>query len=477
MKNKEIIKQYFFEYIDHKKATVSHIEGTEEIIKKGLQVIDLLTPSASKSILAFHDISRGGFELDYITASDKATDREKRTIELINGYINIILSGDVGKNNKDIKIPNTFHCGASVLQIIKDAEEYYYKPTIEGKLSDNDFYSDEYRGIVERCYKSAVEDFTTAVKLAIKSMWDKDINISESPESEEVEAVTSIIPNKYFILNDKVNKLIPKIDIDGQEQPIRISASTKKDIITTVILNYEGNALRLSDEENWTAYDRAVHNAVVSLWEAGNRKFTPEMVYRAMNGLNGNIFISPTALQKVEKSIDKSMSITVYIDCGEVAKAYGGNSKGKLQAKLLEVRKAILQTENGTKKVGYVFISERFKPILYEYSQMTKQILSVTPNLLQTKKALNTTDETIVIREYLLRRIEEMKSPRNTISYKIKFNSIMELLQLKEITKKKKQKIKDQIAKLLQYYKEIEYITDYNEYKTGRVIEGVEIEI
>jgi hypothetical protein len=142
---------------------------------------------------------------------------------------------------------------------------------------------------------------------------------------------------------------------------------------------------------------------------------------------------------------------------------------------LLEVRK-ITRKINGYDKIGYMFISD-YKPLLYDYNQITKQIVSIDPLLLDTRSTLNTTAEVTVIREYLLRRIEEMKSNKKPLSNKIKFSSIIELLGLENATKQKKAKIRERTEKLLGHYIKINYIKAYNTYMQGRTIEGIEIKI
>lgn len=468
-KDQTKIKRLFNEYVDSLQQEEAF---TKRIKYQGDIIIDLLTPAACKNILEA--------DKKAITEKENKTDEEKEIERIIVSHLLDQVTDDgtpllykVGETAPGQKVGETiielFNVSAGLL-----VEEIKQATGNKADLEDlqKTLESIKPEEIIERHKK--------VIKKVIAGFWDKesfDFPIIAA-EDTEIELVKSIIPNNYFILNDKINKLLPtSIEIDGQAQPVNINSRNKKEITTTIILNYDDDNLTLSNGKNWTAYDRAVHNAVISLWEAGNRAFTPEMVYRAMNGLTGDEKISQTAVDKVEKSIDKSLSIKAKINCSEAVTAYKSKAKAVLQANLLEARKGILKTESGTKKTAYVFISEKFKPILYEYNQITKQIISVKPNLLQTKKALNTTEETIVIREYLLRRIEEIKNPKTQISNKIKFNSVIELLHIENLTKQKKSKIKDQIEKLLKHYVAINYIKGYAEYKAGRTIEGIEIKI
>ena len=106
------------------------------------------------------------------------------------------------------------------------------------------------------------------------------------------------------------------------------------------------------------------------------------MVYRAMNGLIGREYVGPQALESVEKSLDKSRYIQATIDYTEEAKLYNRDiEKTVYQGYLLAAEKVTVKL-NGTEQEGYRLLR---KPILYEYAQVSGQVITVPATLLQTK--------------------------------------------------------------------------------------------
>lgn len=472
--NQEKIKKLFLEYLE----TVEDTSIDKEALKNNAyKVISALTPAAAKNILESDKAQQPLQEADPI---------EERSPEEVNRIIlNYLLEAEDSQGIPLLYRPITAGSkGQTVAKSIIELVDYglamlnaELRPIFEAEQRKTE---QERQANKENIKKLIFEKYHSIIKRLITLLWDKEAAGSvEDTDIFTPETLISVIPKESFILNDKVNKLLPIIDVDGQEQPLIVSGKkAKKELTTTILLSYAGDNLELKGGKSWTAYDRAVHNAVISLWEAGNTYFTPEMVYRAMNGITADDYISPTAVADVEASIEKSRVIKAVIKCSDVSAAYKKKNTATLDAFLLEVRKATVKA-GGTTKAAYCFISQA-KPILYEYSQISGEILAFSPKLLQTKKAVNSTADVIVIREYLIRRIEEMKSPRKTAyrqNHKIKYAAIYSLLSKEELTKDKQKKTKSHIEKLLKYYVGTKYIKGYEEYTIGRRKEGVIIDV
>ena len=157
------------------------------------------------------------------------------------------------------------------------------------------------------------------------------------------------------------------------------------------------------------------------------------MVYRAVNGMTEQGKVSPQALEAIKNSLDKSRFMRLKVDFSEEAKVRNINvDKAEIDSNLLEAR--VITVEAGGHKVeGYRILA---KPVLYEYSQHTKQILSVPPKLLDTKEATRNTEDIISIKEYLIRRIEIMKHDK-TMGNKILYETIFKEVGIKDIIKQK----------------------------------------
>lgn len=314
--------------------------------------------------------------------------------------------------------------------------------------------------------------------MIVETLKDNDIQELFSKVYDEleidIEKLNSIVPEKYIIPNNKfINKLSNGVIEEG-ETDILVIDKPKKEVITKISLNYDDNNIEIFDKnKRFTPYDRTVHNAICSIYEAGNINFTPNQVYRCMNGLNDNEKVSPQAIGAVTRSIDKTRRIYAKANYENEAKAWKKDiDKCIIEDNILSAKKITLEA-GGNEVVGYKINS---KPILYEYAQVSGQVLTVPSSLLNTKDKINSSKEVTIIREYLIRRIEVMKGKNNKHqAKKIKLEAIYEELGLKKVTKDKSRKIRNTTTKLLESFKNKKYIKNYEYYKSGRSIKGIDI--
>lgn len=288
----------------------------------------------------------------------------------------------------------------------------------------------------------------------------------------KIETLDAIFPQKYIMPNNKLANEMPNISKD-YNAIYDLEVNKRKKAYTTVSLNYNDENIKIHEKDKrFTAYDRSVHNAVCSIYEAGNTTFTADQVYRAMNGYDDSQYVSPQAIGAVTKSLDKSRSILVKIDYTNEAKAYKKDVEQFVMEDYILSAKKITLKAGGKEVIGYKLNS---KPILYQYAQLTNQVITVPSKLLNTKDVIKSTPEVIVIREYLIKRIEEMKNPSNKMGNKILFESIYNIIDQPDPDKKKAKKVRDIVKTLLTKFKTEKYIKDFEFYKEGRSFKGVEI--
>ena len=306
--------------------------------------------------------------------------------------------------------------------------------------------------------------------------------LANNPHTQSVIGILkSIIPEKHIKPNNKLANKITKDIVDKGKFDLVVSGKkAKKEVLTKVMLYYDENKIKLSGREKFMPYDREVHDGVVSLYEVGNDLITPVMVYRAMNGLTDSEYVKPQALEAVEKSLDKSMSIKITIDYTDEAKLYNkAIEETTFTGHLLTATKARIKI-NGELKEAYRIYR---KPILYEYAQISGQIITVPSKLLQTKDAVRSTDEVIVIRGYLLRQIEWIKSDKTIRNDNITYQGIYEELGISRTAldskayENKTRKIRSHVKAVLDEWQSEGYILKYAEYKEGNSIRGVSIAI
>jgi len=338
----------------------------------------------------------------------------------------------------------------------------------------------DYKGTKEQ--RAQIEAF-------IKEHW-----ITESPKAENseqltlftdvedtaqaIESLKSIIPINAIKPNNKLANEITKDFVNEGEIALRVSkAGAKREITTKAILTYEDKNISLSGRAKFTPYDREVHDGVVTLYEVGNEIVTPSMVYRAMNGMTETEKISPQAVGAVTRSLDKSRKTTLKIDFSQEAQFYKKDCKATYEGYLLACDKVTV-TAGGKTQEGYKLLR---KPILYEYSQMTKQVITVPIRLLQTKGAVRSTEDVIVIRGYLLRQIIGMKSPVFKRSNKITYEGIYAELDISPehysqgVYKKKTHTMRQHIEAILSEWVDQQFIKSFKPYIEGKAYKGISV--
>ncbi len=299
------------------------------------------------------------------------------------------------------------------------------------------------------------------------------VNEKLKEEIQGIELLDGIVPESYIIPNNKLVNTMAKGEVLCNENfNLRINNENKKEILTKVSLNYDDENIQIYDKnKRFTPYDRTVHNAVCSLFEAGNTNFTPDQVYRAMNGLDDQQYVSPQAVGAITRSLDKQRRIYAKVDYTNEAKAYRKDVNSCIVEDYILSAKKITLEAGGQRVTGYKLNS---KPILYQYAQVSGQVLTVPSKLLNTKDVIKSTPEVIIIREYLIRRIEVMKKNKDQ-SNRILLDSVYEEIDQPEPTKEKAKKVRDTIEKLLSKFILEKYIKGFEFYKEGRTFKGVKI--
>lgn len=311
----------------------------------------------------------------------------------------------------------------------------------------------------------------------------------EKGNTEELEALRSTIPQTAFITISKLALEMTNNFANEGRWPVLVSkANSKKPMTIIASLTIEDPNVKIASEQKYTAYDRAVLNGICTLWEAGNTAFTAAMVYRAMNGMSGTedggARVSPQAVGAVTKSIEKQRRAWLYIDCTEQASRYTGLKKTVYDEAMLSVKGVDMTAQNGARVKAYAFINPNRPPLLYEYSRSLNQVIDIPPLLLNTSAAIRTTEEVIVIREYLIRRIEGMKNRNNSlIRDRIAYSAIYEVLGIDpdrltgDAKKNTPRRVRKNTTALLEHYQKQGYISGFSDYKKGKTVEGVEIRL
>ena len=315
-----------------------------------------------------------------------------------------------------------------------------------------------------------------------------------------IENLSSVIPEMHVIPNNKLTNVLTRIPgsaiASGRKVDIEVSAKgAKKSVKSNVMLQYEGSNVELVGRRPITEFDRSVYNAVTSLYVYGDQGhvYTPAQIFRAMVNADETENPSPQQIAAVEDSVDKMRFTRAYIDCTEELKArratYNSKqiNKGQVDTYLLTAYKVSVQA-GGHTVTAYEIVRP---PILYEYSSAVRQVLTLPASMLEikllgegggtTSRSLPMTEQRIIIRDYLLRRIEGMKGENSLTNTSISLYSyekngekhpgLYARIGKENGAKIELMRIRADVKKMLDYWKSVDFIADYRieQEKNGKI--------
>lgn len=301
--------------------------------------------------------------------------------------------------------------------------------------------------------------------------------------------LSSKIPKKHVMPNNKLTNALTtnslaKSIIDTGSYELVVAGKGKKAITTVCILTYEGDDVKLTGRQPFTEYDRNVNNAVTSLYVYGDKSHavTPATVYRAMVNMTETETPSEQQIEAVTRSMDKQRFIRARGDCTAELMRRGASvdgeqiTSGKFDTYLLPAD--VIEVEAGGRTVrGYRIMQE---PILYGYSKITGQVLTIPAGLLDIQadgQRVKNTEQRIAIKGYLLRRIEIMNGKTaKRQSRNILFDAIYEASGVEIPNDKEKERIRNYTFIALDYWKGQGYITGYERLRNGTTYTGIAID-
>lgn len=275
-------------------------------------------------------------------------------------------------------------------------------------------------------------------------------------------------PENYLTPTDKVSNLAFSNKLTGSLEELAMERRGSKKQITTIAsidLDKLDDAVQIRAKKELTAYDREVHDAIVTLFvDGGNEFITPQMIYQVMTG-NPNAYLNPRQAKAISDSITKFMYSRVIIDASQEAKSYGFGSF-KYDGNLISGERVTAVLNGNVLECLHILRP----PILYEYANKKNQIGRLDIKLLNTP--INKTEEIIMLQGYLYRRILAMKGGRisKNILYDTVFNQLKVTAANDGALRKKKSKVRGQIKRILDYWEQERFISGYAENKRGQII-------
>ncbi len=286
-------------------------------------------------------------------------------------------------------------------------------------------------------------------------------------------------PQSYKILNSKIAKsyvnfqdYLTKLDNNGQltwlplndqqnkaKVMVKQATNTAPPVLSVVSLTYNGDLQGKLSKIN--SYDLSILNTIYSLILAGNRAFLIEDIYKTMTQKSK---VTDKQLNKIRERLYKLHGHRIRIDVSEELKA--GILKlnderiinGFFEDDLIQLPLLDVVTESGSIKTALSFDRN---PILLQYSlAKNHEIITEPVSLLEMK--CRATEETISIRDYLIREIHQLKRgyrKNQNINYENLLNFIGFDMEKKNRTYK--QRITQDVLTILDGFKEKNFIKDY----------------
>lgn len=251
--------------------------------------------------------------------------------------------------------------------------------------------------------------------------YKKGCNIMENKKvNENTEKLPVLNFNKQYMNNTKISRILSTkpILLDETYAQLRIEINDK---IINLVDVWRDENITLS-RDDITPFDLAVMDAAYTIMCSGKMILTAEWIAKVLSG-NPKQKITKKKIEAIRQSIDKLRYIHIQIDCSNEFN-YRKDTKNKIsdfkyESYLLPLDKitAVYQS-NGKEIIAYPVLS---KPALYRYAETIHQIVDVPADLLDTHKEYRDTDEAILIKRYVIKRVAQIVSNNKLNSNKISF--------------------------------------------------------
>lgn len=256
---------------------------------------------------------------------------------------------------------------------------------------------------------------------------------------------------------------------DGETVKVDVSGRGEAPIYTVLSLTYEGDDVSVS--KPMTAYDQSVHNALATLWKAGDRLVTTAQIFQVMSGAHGKP--SPTSLDNVEKSTDKQRFTSAKIDYSAELRGRTVEIDGEKftidqcrpETYVLNADKIPMRSTKGNPVVGYRL---NRAPIFYEHDVVIGQITSYPQALLEaTAKAVSSTPTNITLRDYLIGRISRMRNPHSKTARNIVYDTAFKHIGREGVSPKDRRRMIETARSILNALVAEGFIAGWSEYTEG----------
>lgn len=481
--------------------TKEDLEKALEVIrsKDGLESIDKLSTSVSK-VIEFYQ--KATTKIDKFTI-DYAAEQGKKKQLLCDYFWHALLDAEtLTKNFILLQAIDRYYSGENTPE-----ETAIFKKCFDDVVKIDDFVTNYTEKLKESHQSTRVSFYRELVEVdhlkfngALLEAIDRYYSGESSPEETvifkkcfdtalsytEKQHVQIRHPNSTRRLNDRfTNKTLPDLfealtrsNSDKTEHTIpeykpidfgKKASGDKPTSVSATLATTDGTKLT---DKNFVGYSREVHDAFMTLFENGNKKFSLKALYRELTNRGDTREFSTAQLKPLFEALEKMRTLDVGFECEE-------NPKYSGYGHLLSFRWNIPISENGS-EIKYqdlvITVTDTMPSVLYGNAQKYGQIITTEKDMLIIKnykdgklsdRRADDTPDRIAVKGYLIKRIQNMRTG-NGDNDTIRFDTIIKTALGKEITDKKARlRMNNYIITVLENWKG-KYFESYVEKGTGK---------
>lgn len=265
----------------------------------------------------------------------------------------------------------------------------------------------------------------------------------------------------FYSPNDVLNNRMQEIFMNGKGDFVNYRKGKELDRV----LVFDSEKKERFKWEKYPIQTRVVHDAICTLYLAGQREISITAIWRVATGADSSAEPTAQGRKKIHDAIDYFMATRLHIEIRADEKPLFDSKENLISCATL--------TLAPLGKIEYDCVSVLKAPPLLAYAQFRNRVLSFPAYLLRFggySTALG-----IALKHFLLREIEIMKNAKNYRNNTIKLDRIFEELQLKE--QKQKERVRESIKKLLSDLVDESYIRGFRFRQEGKKFIAIEIEL
>lgn len=420
------------------------------------------------TVLSMHDVSNTNdaddalnqlMNTEFIALCKKKRLNRQKLMDIAERVMNakwfcVYLSGgDIDSNGDPVAVWSFVTGDHPEIQKRITQEEYPDFFTIvnrltEGERKKKDVILAEYRsalGLSEE-YKSIDADNVDAVLTVYEIFGDNPRRITVRPLKNHLLMVDKVNALKLWSLTDKSNKKKLFVPYDSVKE---------KRVGIGLLINFDAVPANLT--KSLTRYDQLVYNTVYTLYMSGYQTITASMIYMNMGN---NSRPGKDAIQKINDSLTKMGAIRVFIDNSKEREAFPDYPLVRFDEILLDFVRGSIVEVNGS--VSESAIKIKTEPCMGRFANNRNQIRSIDIKLLNAP--ISNSENQLAVKQYLL----YLTSYSVKTSMKISHSTFFERVGATD--RKQKQRALDAADKVLAYYKDEQWISDYTMEADGILI-------